>query len=100
MELGTLWRRLAAVRGWRREAWIAGLSLAVGALLLPIMIYLSGILFLGRYEGAGLGRTFATVLGGLADGAPSSLVVVAGPYLLCQLLRFLRGCWRFGASES
>jgi len=87
-----------ALRGWRREAWIALLWLAVGALLLPLLIYLCGITFLGTYDGAGLGRTFGTVLGGLAAGSPASWAVVAGPYLMIQLLRLLRLWWRVGAA--
>lgn len=87
-----------AARGWRREAWIALLWLAVGALLLPLLIYLCGITFLGTYAGAGLGLSFRTVLGGLAAGSPASWVVVAGPYLMIQLLRVLRLWWRVGSA--
>lgn len=100
MERTSLVQLAAATQGWKREAIIAVMWLAAGALLLPVLIYLCGITFLGSYEGGGLGRTFGTVLRGLAAGSPASWVVVAGPYVLFQLLRVLIYAWNFGAARD
>lgn len=97
MSLPELW---SETQGWKREAVIALLWLAAGALLLPILIYLCGITFLGSYEGGGLGRTFGTVLRGIATGSPASWVVFAGPYVLFQLLRVLIYAWNFGTARD
>ncbi len=97
MELTSLVRLASATEGWKRETLIALLWLAAGALLLPILIYLCGIAFLGSYEGGGLGSTFGTVLRGLGAGSPASWVVVAGPYVLFQLLRVLLYVWNLGS---
>lgn len=86
--------------GWRRQLWIALLLLAAGALLLPVLIFLCGITFLGPLDGGGLGRTFATVFSGLVDGSPSSWIVVAGPYGLFLLLRLLRLSWRLAGARA
>lgn len=97
----TSWIHLAvATQGWKREAVIALSWLAAGALLLPILIYLCGITFLGSYEGGGLGSTFGTVWRGLGTGSPASWVVVAGPYVLFQLLRVLIYVWKFGSTAD
>ncbi|NNM62674.1 MAG: hypothetical protein HKM03_10935 [Steroidobacteraceae bacterium] len=85
--------------GWRREASIALLWLAAGAVLLPVLIYLCGVTFLGSYAGASLGRTFGTVLGGLGSGSPASWLVVTGPYLMILLLRLLSFGWRLGSAR-
>jgi len=94
MAISTWIARFRDARGSTREALIAALGLAAGALVLPLLIYLCGITFLGRYDGSGLGRTYATVIVGLAQGSAASFVVVLGPYVLFQFFRGLYAWWR------
>jgi len=98
MSLSGIIERARAARGWTREAWILALGLLAGAVLLPVVIYACGIAFLGSYPGAGLGRTFATILLGLRTGSWAAWIVFLGPYLWLQLLRALRVCWRLGTT--
>ena len=84
----------------RRELLLALGWIAFGAFALPVLIYLSGITFLGRYDGVSLGRTFGTVLLGLGTLSPASWIVVVGPYLLIMLLRLLRWGWSLGSSQK
>ncbi|MDE1922632.1 MAG: hypothetical protein KGI55_04355 [Gammaproteobacteria bacterium] len=86
--------------GWRQELVALLAWLAAGALILPLLIYLCGVSFLGPLDGGGLGRTYGTVFSGLYGGAPSSWVVLAGPYALFLLLRLLRLWWRVGAAAN
>ena len=71
-----------------------------GVLLLPLLIFFTGALILGRYEGASLWRTYATVFVGLVHGSIASWVVVLGPYLLLLLQKGLRAWWRVGANPA
>ncbi len=93
-------RRAPAKGGVRHELLLALGWLAFGAFALPILIYLSGITLLGRYDGASLGRTFGTVLLGLGTPSPASWTVVLGPYAMILLLRVLRRGWSLGSSRK
>ncbi len=90
-------RRAPAKGRVRHELLLALGWLAFGAFALPVLIYLSGIIFLGRYDGASLGRTFGAVLLGLGTPSPASWTVVLGPYGLILLLRVLRWGWSLGS---
>jgi hypothetical protein len=92
-------RRAPAKGSVRHELLLALGWLAFGAFALPVLIYLSGITFLGRYDGASLGRTFGAVLLGLGTPSPASWTVVLGPYGLILLLRVLRWGWSLGSSQ-
>ncbi|MDE2296176.1 MAG: hypothetical protein KGL36_12080 [Gammaproteobacteria bacterium] len=93
--------RRAPARGSVRHELLLALGwLAFGAFALPVLIYLSGTTFLGRYDGATLGRTFGTVLLGLAIPSPASWIVVVGPYLMILLLRVLRWGWSLGSNPK
>ncbi len=81
---------------WIRELKIAVGLLVIGALLLPLLIFLCGVTFLGRYDGASLAKTYATVFVGLGSGSIASWVVVLGPYALIQLFRALHLWWNVG----
>jgi hypothetical protein len=74
--------------------------LLAGLLLLPALIFLAGVLLLGRYEGASLMHTYAALFAGLGSGSAAAWIVVLGPYLLLQLYRGLRACWRAGAGPA
>lgn len=93
-------RRAPAKGSVRHELLLALGWLAFGAVALPILIYLSGVTLLGRYDGANLGRTYGTVLLGLGTPSPASWTVVVGPYLMILLLRALRWGWSIGSSRK
>jgi len=94
MQFSAILRRSSAAGGAARELVIAVFALAVGAVVLPFLIYYCGNSALGAYEGAGVGRTFGVVWGGLATGSIASWIVVLGPYSLFLLSRILRIWWR------
>ncbi len=52
---------------------------------------------LGRYDGAGLGRLYHSLLSGLGQASIASWVVLLGPYGLYLLFRGLRAWWRGSA---
>lgn len=76
--------------GWlRRELILAGILIAVGALLLPVAIYFIGQALLGPYsdEGYGLGRLYGDIFGDLAAGFAPAWILVLSPWLGIQVLR-------------
>ena len=58
------------------------------------LIFVSGIALLGRYEGAGLGPTYGSIIDGLGEGSAAAWAVVLGPYLLFLLFKALLAWWR------
>jgi hypothetical protein len=91
------WRQTGPVG---RQASFAAAALGAGFLLLPLLIFFTGSLILGRYEGASLWGTYATVFVGLMHGSIASWVVVLGPYLLLLLQKGLRAWWRAGTNPG
>ncbi len=79
-----------------RLAVVAGLLLLFGLLVLPALIYGGGLGLLGRYEGASLHATYASIFGGLARGSPAAWIAVLGPCGLWLLWFALRAWWRVG----
>jgi hypothetical protein len=100
MHLSALLERFRQTGPLGRQLSIAAAALAAGFLLLPLLIFFTGALILGRYEGASLWRTYATVFVGLVHGSIASWVVVLGPYLLLLLQKGLRAWWRVGANPA
>ncbi len=84
-------------RGWSREILLAGLALGFGCALMPVLIFLVGSSALGRYEGAGIGRMFQSLYGGLESGSVASWIVLLGPYGLYLLFRASWLWWRVSA---
>ena len=79
-----------AASSWlRRELIIAGVFVFIGAVLLPIAIYLVGQTLLGTYstEGYGIGRLYGDIFSDLAAGFPAAWLLVLSPWLGIQLLR-------------
>ena len=65
--------------GWlRRELIIAGVFVSMGAILLPIAIYLIG---------HGLGRLYGDIFSDLSSGFPAAWMLILSPWLAVQLLR-------------
>jgi hypothetical protein len=85
------------VSGFVKQLSIAGVGLAAGLGLLPILIYFAGAGLLGRYEGASLLRTYQSIYSGLVTGSIAAWIVVLGPYLLFMLFRALLAWWRSAA---
>lgn len=72
----------------RRELQYALAGLAVGAGILPLLIYAAGAATLGPYDG-GLQPFLGTLYADLAHGAPGAIALVLGPYVLGQTLRIV-----------
>lgn len=77
-----------------RQLSLAAIGLGVGLIVLPTLIFFAGAALLGRYEGASLGATYASVIAGLRTGSLASWTVVLGPYGLFLLFKGLRLWWR------
>jgi len=97
MRFSQIYRRIGLSGGWSRELWLTGIALAVGFGLMPLIIYFLGSSILGRYEGASVRRTFASLYEGLQAGSAASWIVLLGPYGLYLSFRGLRFLWRASA---
>ena len=75
--------------GMRRELAILAACLAVGLLLVPLAIWITGRATLGVYANGGPFALWLDFMRGLAAGALPYWAVAAGPYLGCWLLRGL-----------
>jgi hypothetical protein len=74
----------------RRELYLLGGSFLVGFIVLPLLIYLAGMLTLGPYASGGLGAFFADFFGGLFRGWAPAWGVALGPYALVLFVRAIR----------
>ena len=92
-------RKLANDRPWAAELVVAGVGLALGLIVLPVLIFYAGVASLGRYEGASLGRLYSSLFEGLKQASMASWIVFLGPYGLYLLFRALRAWWRAGAKS-
>jgi hypothetical protein len=89
--------RFAEQRPWAVELGAAALFLAVGAALMPVAIFYSGVAALGRYEGGSVAQIYSSVFAGIGQGSLASWVVLLGPYGLYLLFKALRAWWRASA---
>jgi hypothetical protein len=92
-------RKLASDRPWAAELLVAGVGLALGLILMPVLIFYAGVAALGRYEGANLGHLYSSLFDGLKEASIASWIVFLGPYGLYLLFRALRAWWRAGARD-
>jgi len=69
-------------------------SFLFGLILLPGVIYLGGLLILGRLDGATLLGQYASLYRDLGHGHLAAWLVVLGPALLLMLARGLIAVWR------
>jgi hypothetical protein len=90
-------RKLASNSPWVAELLVAGVGLVLGVTLMPVLIFYAGVAALGRFDGASLGRLYASLFEGLREASIASWVVLLGPYGLYLLFRVLRAWWRASA---
>jgi hypothetical protein len=84
MASGWLEARPSLRRELRRFAVIVAASLTV----LPLLVYLAGVLTLGPYEG-GLPAFLRSLYGAFLSLKPGAWLLLLGPYVLLQALRLL-----------
>lgn len=89
--------RIGLTSPWSVELAIAVLGLLIGLGVMPVLIFYAGVLTLGRYEGAGLGPLYHSLIVGLGHASIASWTVLLGPYAFYLLFRGLRACWRASA---
>ena len=93
MDSKTILKRLRLTSGWSQELSVALVALVVGFGIMPILIFFTGAMALGRYEGASLARIYDSIYQGLAVGSVASWIVVLGPYGLYLLFKTSRAWW-------
>ncbi len=94
MGSSTIRKHVGSAGGWSRELVVAAAALGLGFGAMPLCIFVAGSLALGRYEGAGVARMYASVYQGLAGGSTAAWIVALGPYGLYLLFKALRAWWR------
>lgn len=82
-------------KSWQREISIAAVALGFGLFVLPFAIYLVGQRLLGEYraDAGAMALAEALWLGLLSLSLPAWILVLS-PYLVVQLLRWVRRVWR------
>ncbi|MET0987081.1 MAG: hypothetical protein ABW034_16925 [Steroidobacteraceae bacterium] len=61
--------------------------IAFGALLLPALVYVVGVVLLGTYEGKGLVGFYGNLFTDLISGSWAAVTLVFGPYVILMLAR-------------
>lgn len=78
----------------RRELYLLGSLLGVGFILMPILIYVVGMLTLGPYASGGWLALFGDLYGALLRGSWPAWGVVLGPLALVVFMRMSRYVYR------
>jgi hypothetical protein len=76
------------------ELTTLAVSLIIGMLVMPCLIFLVGQLTLGDYARGGLFAFWRDFLAGLVHGSQAFWFVALAPYLLVWLVRATRRVWR------
>ncbi|HVO00433.1 MAG TPA: hypothetical protein VMT49_10360 [Steroidobacteraceae bacterium] len=84
------WRHYRRTSGARHEWIAAGICLAIGLLLMPVLIWLVGSSRLGPYANGGLFALWRDYVVALAHGSLAFWLVALGPYVALWLLRGAR----------
>ena len=74
----------------RRELNFLAGAFLVGIILMPLLIYVAGVLTLGPYTSGGLGSFLGDFFLGLLRGVPSNCLIAVGPYAGLMLIRMAR----------
>jgi hypothetical protein len=85
-----LWRNYRQQRGLRREGSTLLLCFVIGALLIPIGIYVVGHALLGSYSDGGMFRYLGDFWQQLFKLSPAFWLVALGPYLAVWFARLVR----------
>lgn len=96
MSFSTTYRDWNAQRPWAIEIAAAAFCLAIGAGLMPVLIFYAGAATLGKYDGASLEKLFSSIYDGLGRSSLPAWTVLLGPYALYLLFKVLRWWWRLG----
>lgn len=72
------------------EATTFGLTLLVGLIVMPALIYLVGTAVLKPYANGGLFALYGDFLKGLVEPRPSCWIVLLGPFVFLTLFRIFR----------
>jgi hypothetical protein len=88
--LSTLLRRYRQLRGARRGLATFGLCFLIGALLIPLAIFLLGHKLLGDYTSGGFFSYLGDFWLQLVRLAPAFWLVALGPYIALWCWRLLR----------
>ena len=79
---------------WRKEALIAAISLGLGFVVLPAVIYGVGVKMLGDYGGGPhIGSFYGEFFRNLAAGTGRTWFIGFAPYLLLWILRLVFWRW-------
>lgn len=84
----------AAAHAALLELLTLAVSLVVGLIVMPCLIYFVGNLKLGDYAHGGVFAFWRDFLTGLAHGSQAFWFVALAPYLLLWLARAARRLWR------
>jgi len=76
------------------EAMTFGIALAAGFLVMPVFIYLAGLIALKPYQNGGMFSLYYDWFAGLFGGHSSYWIVVIGPFAFITLARLCRGILR------
>lgn len=80
---------------WKRELTLAAAMLAFGLFILPLAIYLVGRQVIGEYDAdAGVLALAEHIWTDFLSLRPTAWILVLGPYVVVQLLRYVRRVWR------
>lgn len=74
----------------RRELNFLAGAFLVGIVLMPLLIYVAGVLTLGPYSSGGLGSFLGDFFLGLVRGWPAAWAIAIGPYAGVMLIRGAR----------
>lgn len=80
---------LQSLTSTQRETLLLAVSLGLGLLGIPPLIWLAGNALLGSYAHDGLRSLFTDFFKGLAAGSPAFWIAALGPYALVLLARAL-----------
>ncbi|HYM35335.1 MAG TPA: hypothetical protein VET48_08055 [Steroidobacteraceae bacterium] len=81
----------------KREIILGAIGFVAGFIVLPLLIYVVGMLLLGPYAGGkSIGAFFVEFYGNLIHGAPRTWFIAVSPYLAIWLVRLCVRRYPFG----
>ncbi len=85
--IGRILGRTANANPLQRELLLAGVALATGLLLMPILVWIAGRMTLGEYTHGGVFALWGDYFRGLARGELAFWIMLLGPYGFLMLGR-------------